>query len=72
MQKFALLKNLHVQADSGKFAFLFCGPLGRHQGRTYLFLDCTQKVEYMRLIAIHVNLDHAWVEHYPVTASTLG
>ena len=38
---------------------------------TYLYLDCTKNVDKKWninvLFIIHVNFDHAWAEHYPVT-----
>ena len=44
---------------------------GRHREgySTYLYKEHAHKLEYKRLIkfVIHVNFDHAWEEHYPVT-----
>ena len=40
---------------------------------TYLCLDCAKNVDKNWNITvsfiIHVNFDHAWVEHYPVSLS---
>ena len=42
---------------------------------TYLCLDCAKNVDKNWNITvsfiIHVNFDHAWVEHYPVTLRPL-
>ena len=42
---------------------------------TYLCLDCAKNVDKNWNITvsfiIHVNLDHAWAEHYPVTLSSI-
>ena len=34
---------------------------------TYLCLGCTKKTNIYIAFVIHVNFDHAWAEHYPVT-----
>ena len=43
---------------------------------TYLFLDSTRNVDKNWDInvsfIIHVNVDHAWAEHYPVTLNLSG
>ena len=63
--------------DSGRFALRFCGPWGRHQARraTYLCLDCAKSVDknwnIIVSFIIHMNFDHAWAEHYPVTLIVL-
>ena len=64
---------LRLQIDSGRFAFRFCGPCHGAGIRraTYLCLDCAKNVDKNWNITvsfiIHMNFDHAWVEHYPVT-----
>ena len=44
--------------------------------RTYLCLDCAKNVDKNWNITvsfiIHVNFDHAWAEHYPITLSQIG
>ena len=31
-----------------------------------------QKLRYRCLFIIHVNFDHAWAEHYPITSMATG
>ena len=50
--------------------------MGRHQ-KGYLPVprldkEHGQKLEYKCHIIIHVNFDHAWGEHYPVTITLRG
>ena len=60
-----------MQTDSSQFAFRFCSPQGRHQEsylpgpRLYKNVDKNWNINVSFII--HVNFDHAWVEHYPVT-----
>ena len=48
------------------------GDVGR---ATYLCLDCTKSMTTDWNInvsfVIHVNFDHAWAEHYPVTLTKM-
>ena len=60
-----------MQTDSDKFAFRFCSPQGRRL-ESYLpvprlYKECGQKLEYNVSFIIHVNFDHAWAGHYPIT-----
>ena len=64
----------HVQTDSGQLAFVFVihwGDVGR---APYLYLNYTKSIHTNWNInvsfAIHVNFDHAWAEHYPITLKT--
>ena len=65
----------HIQTAS--WLFVFCGPLGQGDvGKaTYLAvcLDCTKSMHTNWnidvAVGIHVNLDLAWAEHYPITLS---
>ena len=58
-----------MQTDSEKFAFRFCSPQGRrlesYLPESRLYKEYGQKLEYKCLI--HVNFDHAWAGHYPIT-----
>ena len=72
-QKLTQKFTMHIQTDSGLLAFLFVVPLGGVRRATCLCLDCTKSMHtdwniYVNVsLVIHVNLDHAWAEHYPVT-----
>ena len=62
---------LHMQIDSGRFTFRFCGQWGRRQ-ESYLLVprvykECGQNWDINVSFIIHVNFDYVWVEHYPVT-----
>ena len=73
-QKFPILIYIYpcVQTYSGKFAFHFCSPRSRRQ-ESYLPVPrlYTKNVDKNWNInisfIIHVNFDHAWAEHSPVT-----
>ena len=70
MQKIAKLTHVCRQTVAGLlFVFVVHGPGIRRA--TYLCLDCAKNVDKNWNVAvsliIHVNFDHAWVEHYPVT-----
>ena len=60
-----------VQTDNGKFAFHFVVHGAGVRRATYQYLDCTKNMDKNSSInisfIIHVNFDHAWAEHYPVT-----
>ena len=82
IQAFCLCKNwhrklqysyLHVQTDSGMFAFHFCDQRGMRQ-ESYLpvprlYKEHGQTLGYKFNVSfiIHVNFDHAWAEHYSIT-----
>ena len=70
MQKFAILTRAYrLIVASQLFGFVVhWGDVGK---ATYLCLDCTKSMHINWNISvsfvIHVNFDHAWMEHYPVT-----
>ena len=61
----------YLQTDSGRFAFRFVDHGAGIRRATYLCLDCANNVDKNWNITvsfiIHMNFDHAWAEHYPVT-----
>ena len=70
MQKIAILTHVYrLTVASLLFVFIVHGAGVRRA--TYLCLDCTKNVDKNWNISIsliiHVNFDHAWAEHYPVT-----
>ena len=66
MQKFAVLTHA-IETDSSQLAFCFCGLLGKQQ-KGYLNCMKSKHTDWNIniLFIIHVDFDHAWVEHYPV------
>ena len=69
MQKIAMLADGQWQI----FLFVFVVHGADSRRATYLCLDCAMNMDKNRNITvsfiIHVNFDHAWAEHYPVTLS---
>ena len=70
---------LRLQTDSGKVAGLFFVFVDHGAGirrATYLCLDCAKNMDKNWNIAvsfiIHVNFDHAWAEHCPLTLRAGG
>ena len=61
--------------DSGRFTFLLVVNGAGVRRDTYLCLDSTKNVDKNWDInvsfVIHMNFDHAWAEHYPVTLTSL-
>ena len=53
------------------FHFVFVDHGAGIRRATYLCLDCTKNMDknWNTTVSfiIHVNFDHAWAEHYPVT-----
>ena len=70
MQKIAKLTRACGQTVAG-LLFVFVDHGAGIRRATYLCLDCTKNVDKNCDITvsfiIHVNFDHAWAEHYPVT-----
>ena len=73
MQKIAILTCMCRQTVAG---LLFVIVVNRADVRraTYLCLDSTKNVDknwdINVLFIIHVNFDHVWAEHYPVTLNS--
>ena len=73
MQKIAIITRVcRLTVTSLLFVFVVHGA-GVWRA-TYLCLDCTKNVDKNWNInvsfIIHVNFDHAWAGHYPITLST--
>ena len=72
MQKIAILTRACRQTVAG-LLFIFVVNGAGIRSATYLYLDSTKNVDkdwdINVLFIIHVNFDHVWVEHYPVTLS---
>ena len=73
-QKIAILTRacrLTVTVASLLFVLVVHRAGVRRATYTYLCLDCTKNVDknwsINILFIIHVNFDHAWAEHYPIT-----
>ena len=74
MQKIAILTRVcRLTAASLLFVFVAHGAGVRRA--TYECLDCTKNMDKNLCInlsfIIHVNFDHAWAQHYPVTISII-
>ena len=71
-QKIAKLTRACRQTVAG-LLFVFMDHGAAIRRATYLCLDCANNVDKNWNITvsfiIHVNFDHAWAEHYPVTLS---
>ena len=69
-QKFVILTHAY-RLTAACYLFLFVVPWGDVRKATQLCLDCTKSMHtdwnIEVLLFIHVNFDHAWTEHYPVT-----
>ena len=70
MQKIAILTRTSRPTVAG-LLFIFYGQWGRCE-ESYLpvprlYKEHGQKLGYNDSLIIHVNFDHVWVEHYPVT-----
>ena len=70
MQKIAIL-TCACRLTVASLLFIFVAHGAGVRRATYLCLDCTKNVDKNLNIKlsfiIHVNFDHAWAEHYPVT-----
>ena len=70
MQEIAKLTRACRQTVEG-LLFVFVDHGAGIRRATYLCLDCAKNVDKNWNITvsfiIHVNFDHVWVEHYPVT-----
>ena len=70
MQEIAILTRACRQTVAC-LLFVFVDHGAGVRKATYLCLDCAKNVDKNWNITvsfiIHVNFDHAWVEHYPVT-----
>ena len=73
-QKIAKLTRACRQTVAG-LLFVFVDHGASIRRATYLCLDCAKNVDknwnITVLFIIHVNIDRAWAEHYPVTLSGL-
>ena len=72
-QKIAILTRACRQTVAD-LLFVFVDHGAGIRRATYLCLDCAKNVDKNWNITvsfiIHMNFDHAWAEHYPVTLST--
>ena len=70
MQKIAKLTRACRQTVAGLLS-VFVDHGAAIRRATYLCLDCAKNMDknwnITVLFIIHVNFDHAWAEHYPVT-----
>ena len=70
MQKIAIPTRACRQTVTGLFLFFVDHGAGIRRA-TYLYLDCAKNVDknWNKTVSfiIHVNFDHVWAEHYPVT-----
>ena len=72
MQKFAILARRYRMIVAN-LLFVFVVHWGDGRGATYLCLDCMKIMHTdWNISYYHVDFDHAWAEHYPVTLSILN